>query len=205
VWYVALASVIWAVLVLTVQLLLAWGGGRADHSVPTGRRGRGILYNFTTAMLPSHKESARRHPAEFFTGALLHGGVFLGILGFGITLASPERSPILPLVVGPIYGISLLAGLVLLVRRIVSRNLRAMSSPDDFLAIVMTGGFLVVSILFGFGQVTVSTYFACSAALFIYLPIGKLRHCVFFFAARLDFGGRLGYRGVYPARSEHGP
>ena len=76
-WYVALASVIWAILLLTVQLLSAWGGGRPDHSAPAGRRSSGILYNFTTAMLPSHKESARRHPAEFLIGALLHFGVLL--------------------------------------------------------------------------------------------------------------------------------
>ena len=30
------------------------------------------------------------------------------------------------------------------------------------------------------------------------LPLGKLRHMAFFFAARADLGRRLGYRGVYP-------
>ena len=68
----------------------------------------------------------------------------------------------------------------------------------------MTGGFLVVSILFVFGQVAVTTYFACSSVLFFYLPLGKLRHCIFFFAARFNFGGRLGCRSVYPVQSKHG-
>ncbi|MBD3219883.1 hypothetical protein GF314_01455 [bacterium] len=203
-WYVALASVIWAIVLLTIQLLMAWGGGRPDHSAPTGRRSRGILYNFTAAMLPSHKESARHHPAEFLIGSVLHVGVLLGVLGFGITLVSPQQAPILPVVTGVILGISLLAGAVLLVRRLVSPNLKAMSSPDDFIAIVVTGGFLALSILFAFERVAVATYFAWSSVLFFYLPLGKLRHCIFFFAARSDLGGRLGYRGTFPAQPKQG-
>ena len=34
--------------------------------------------------------------------------------------------------------------------------------------------------------------------LLVYLPLGKLRHAVFFFVARGDYGRRLGFRGVYP-------
>ena len=37
-----------------------------------------------------------------------------------------------------------------------------------------------------------------AALIFLYLPLGKLRHAVFFFVARGDYGWRLGHRGVYP-------
>jgi hypothetical protein len=44
----------------------------------------------------------------------------------------------------------------------------------------------------------VAAFLIYAGVLFLYFPLGKLRHAVFFFVARADYGRRLGYRGVYP-------
>ena len=41
-----------------------------------------------------------------------------------------------------------------------------------------------------------------AAALFFYLPLGKLKHLVYFFAARYQLGIFYGRRGVWPARRD---
>jgi hypothetical protein len=92
----------------------------------------------------------------------------------------------------------LLAGLYLLLRRTTSPTLRAMNTPDDYIATLASCGLLALAILdsvSAHGHVVLLVY---SALLLIYLPLGKLRHAVFFFIARGDYGRRLGYRGVYP-------
>jgi hypothetical protein len=43
-----------------------------------------------------------------------------------------------------------------------------------------------------------------ATALFLYLPFGKIRHCVFFFSTRYHFGAFFGRRGVLPP-AEGGP
>jgi hypothetical protein len=34
--------------------------------------------------------------------------------------------------------------------------------------------------------------------LFLYVPLGKIRHCFFFFAARCHMGAHFGRRGTFP-------
>ncbi len=189
---------IWAATALACQVYRAWGGGRRDYSAPQGHRGRGVIYNFTSAMAPAHKESARNHPGMFAIGVMLHVGVLASLLTVLVLAIDPALASTLLSGVRWIAGVGLLAGLILLIRRPRDANLRAMSSPDDYLAIAATCGLLLLTTLalsFEAGMVVLLLYMA---ALFVYLPLGKLRHAVFFFAARANYGRRLGYRGVYP-------
>jgi hypothetical protein len=157
---------LWAAVALTVQVLRAHGGGRRDHSRRAGSPARGLLYNFTVAMTPAHKEAVSRHPVKFALGVLMHAGGAVSLLGVG-----------------------------LLVQRMFSPTLRAMSAPDDYLAIVASCGLLAL-VSIGPGHETALMLY--TSLLLIYLPLGKLRHVVFFFVARADYGRRLGHRGVYP-------
>ncbi|MDY7108398.1 MAG: hypothetical protein SYC29_07145, partial [Planctomycetota bacterium] len=130
-----LLSGLWAVTALAGQVLLTWGGGRRDYSRRTGSPWRGVLYIFTVGMTPAHKESIRRHPAKFAVGFLMHLGVILALAVVVLLLGWPQTGGRALALLRPVMAIALLAGLYLCVRRLVSKDLRAMSVPDDYLAV----------------------------------------------------------------------
>ncbi len=191
-------SMLWAVSALAVELILAGRGRTRDFSRRAGHPGEGVFYNFTGAMVPARKESARRHPGEFALGVILHAGALPALASIPVLLLWPEMAQRTALVLRPLFVLSFAAGLFLFFRRLISRNLRFMSAPDDYLAILATCGLLAVAFLCGPGSGNHLPLMICAVVLFLYLPLGKLKHMVFFFAARADYGYRLGYRGVYP-------
>jgi hypothetical protein len=70
-------------------------------------------------------------------------------------------------------------------------------------------GFLALAAAGLAGEVPRAAWLWGAAAFFAYVPLGKLRHAVFFFVARGDLYARLGARGVVPhdagpARGEAG-
>lgn len=193
----ALAGLLWAAAALTFQALTARGGGRKDFSNRSGDGRKGVAYIFTVAMMPAHKESVKRHPVKFAIGLLLHFGVLLAMLGTVLLLLSEIGENLLS-IAWPLMAVSLLAGVYLFFRRLFSQNLRAMSTADDFAAILASCGLLLAALLHAFDIIGQAAFLLYGGALFIYLPLGKLRHALFFFVARGDYGRRLGYRGVYP-------
>ncbi len=195
---VALLSSAWAAVALTVQVLWTRGSGRRDYSRPAGSPWRAVWYSFTTGMMPARKESARLHAAEFALGLVLHVGVLTCLLGLGLLVASPTTGIRVLAVLRIPAAVALLAGICLLLRRAISPVLRRLSTPDDYLAILATCGLLACCAFLPVdsrGQLVRLVYFT---ALLVYLPLGKLRHAVFFFVSRGNYARRLGYRGVYP-------
>ncbi|UCC71632.1 MAG: hypothetical protein JSV86_14775 [Gemmatimonadota bacterium] len=192
-------AVLWAVVALAYQVLAAWGGGRADYSRRAGSAARGVAFSFTVAMTPRHKESVRRHPAKFAIGVVMHVGVILSLLGVLLLLVWPAAAHKVLSLSRPVIALSLVAGLYLLVRRAVSKDLRAMSAPDDYMAILATCVLLALASVYSSYSVGAVVCMIYAALLFVYLPLGKLRHAVFCFVARGDLGRRLGRRGTYPS------
>jgi hypothetical protein len=43
-------------------------------------------------------------------------------------------------------------------------------------------------------------YFLCASLLLLYLPMGKLKHALYFFAARYHLGFFYGWRGIWPLK-----
>jgi hypothetical protein len=183
---------------LTAQVLRARAGGRRDHSRRAGSPGRGLVYNFTVAMTPAHKEAVSRHPVKFALGVLMHAGVAVALLCVGLLVAWPDGGYRLLALTRPLTGLALLAGSYLLVQRTLSPTLRAMSAPDDYVATLASCGLLALAAVRPIAPGDETALLLYAALLLIYLPLGKLRHVVFFFVARADYGRRLGYRGVYP-------
>jgi len=194
-------SILWAVSVLIVQWIFSRGRGRRDYSVKDGSVARGVIYNFTWAMMPQHKETIRNHPLKFTIGILMHIGVFIAIAKVLILLVFPQMRPLGPGILGVLLSISSLCGLYLFIRRVFSIELRSMSSPEDYLSILITISFILAASAHEFGLMSAEIFLLLSALVFFYLPVGKLKHALFFFIARTDYGIRLGYRGTYPAKS----
>ena len=194
-------SFAWAVAALAVQARAARRSITEPNAPAAGKASRGILYGFTGAMVPSRKESATRHPVSFAAGILLHLGVAASFLT--VSLAAVTRPDALPfgrLALAPAAAFGLVAGLFLLVKRLATADLRELSRLDDFAANLALAVFLAATLAFWSGALPADALGILAALLLLYLPLGKLRHVVFFFLARADLSGRLGYRGVYPPR-----
>lgn len=149
-------------------------------------------------MLPAHKESVRHHPGKFLIGVALHVGVLLALALLLLLAVRPTLALAALPWARPLLLLALAAGLILAARRALSPTLRFMSTPDDYLAIAASCGLLALTALAPAHPRLPAVALIYGGALLLYLPLGKLRHAVFFFAARLDYGRRLGYRGVYP-------
>ena len=119
---------------------------------------------------------------------MLHLGLFAAFF----SVFRPGRVPALLALAGAA------AGLGLLVRRGVQPHLRGLSSADDVLSNLLVTGFA------GLAGATLVLPGAsrflpwAGAALLVYLPLGKLRHSVFFFLSRYHLGAFFGRRGTFP-------
>lgn len=193
-----LIALAWTIVALITQVFAAWGGGRRDFSVASGDPTRGMLYSFTYAMLPSHKETVWRHPVKFAIGVLMHVGALVALLDVILLAVQPAWGAPALLWSVPALAIGLPAGIYLFIRRCTSPLMRAMSCPDDYLAMLVTVLLTAMVLLAAILPTLHSILLIFTGLLLVYFPLGKLRHAVFFFVARGDYGRRLGYRGVYP-------
>jgi hypothetical protein len=181
---------------LVRKVISAWTVG--DPAARRGRPGAGALYSLTGAMLPWKKESARLYPASYVFGVVYHAGSFLGFAWLVILFFDLHVPAIAIKASVILLSLAALSGLVLLVKRIVSRNLRYFSSPDDYFSNVLVTSW---QILMSFALLSGSLKLAVlvlSGVLFVYMPASKLRHAVFFVPARVYLGLFYGRRGVWP-------
>jgi hypothetical protein len=182
-----------ALLILFVRTLSF--GRREELSEPRGKPDKGVLYAFGRGMLD--KESVALHRLTFVAGILYHGAVFTAFLYLFWVIFLPSALRPLPafravLLIGTAVGIGLL------VKRTVKPHLRRLSCPDDFFANLFIDLFLSTALLHTFIPVLEPVLLAGAILLFIYIPLGKIRHCFFFFFTRLAFGVRFGRRGTLP-------
>jgi hypothetical protein len=170
----------------------------ADRSPIKGSIPHGITYAFTTGMMPWAKESTRIHMMAYLRGIGFHIGIFTAI---GAVIISPfwgylplllSRTLFWILVLGAILGA---AGGIM---RIVERNLKGLSLPDDHFAVWLTTLFMMVTGLAVVNTVFTIPMYIISAITFVYIPLGKIRHCLYFFFSRIFFGKFFGRRGVLP-------
>jgi hypothetical protein len=188
---------LWAIAGFALLLVRSWRFGQ-DYSVPAGSGLAGAMHNLASALVPTRKESVRRHPLAFCLGLLLHAGVLSALVGVTIVLGGGAAAAYLT-AVRPLLVAGVVAGVVLLFRRCFSRELRRLSVPDDYVAIVAVCGFLLTAAVFTHGHAARTLFAVYSGLLLLYMPLGKLRHAVLFFVVRAEYGWRLGRRGVYPA------
>ena len=180
-----------------------------DLSEKSGDTTKGIVYANTTAMLPQNKESAFLHLPGYAAGMLFHIGIFTSFLVFLLSFFPFFNRWIevstLRLIIAAVLTVTCLSGYILLFRRILSKDLKGLSTPDDFISNALTSTFQLFTILHLVwptnGVVTALYYIAC-ALLFVYMPFGKLRHAVYYFAARYHLGFFYGWRNVWPKHED---
>jgi hypothetical protein len=168
-------------------------GARALHAPAAGEAGAGVRYAFTQAMRPGAKESVREHLPSYVAGLAYHGGIFTGLGLLVSSLLGLELPRLVLGLVQALLGLGLLGGASLLLKRLLQPELRGLSHPDDYLSNLLPTAFLILALTGPVWAWRLSTIL-----LLLYVPLGKIRHCLFFFVARRHLGAFFGRRGVFP-------
>jgi hypothetical protein len=222
IWYQWLALAALGICLITLLLhiiRLVKAGKPTDYSYPAGSTAKGIRFAFTGAMSPARKESAFLHLPTYTAGLFYHMGTFLSIFLFFIFIAGINLHGWLAYAILAFLAVSASSGIGILIKRIVKKELRSLSNPDDFISNILVTIFQVMTFLliltfplfpssrlpvFPSSPVIEMIYYLCFTTLALYLPVGKLRHTVYFFAARYHLGFFFGRRGVWPANDLKG-
>lgn len=197
--FVALAGLMVAV----VGLAMRWEetAGRpvpVDRAPVRGDPARGMLYAFTLGMAPWTKESTRIHAAAYLRGVGFHVAIFAGLI---VTAGMPFWAAIPSAVRGVaavVLGIGALLGVAGSVMRLREPHLRALSTADDHVSIWLVTAFLVAAVLALWQARFAPLLYLSAGAMLAYIPLGKIRHCMYFFFTKGSFGRFAGRRGVLP-------
>lgn len=174
-------------------------GNVKDSSVKAGSTKMGIAYAFTGAMSPARKESAFLHLPTYVAGILYHLGTFLSLALFVVIFGGTFPEGIYALVLAVFLTVCGLSGLSILAKRIIKKELRLLSNADDYISNIVVTLFHLISAALMIRPELIIAYHLVGGILMIYIPVGKLRHVVFFFAARYHLGYFFGWRNVWPA------
>lgn len=197
------ASLLFCLVVLTVLLVRTFAfGRRPTYAHPRGSAFGGILYAFGLGMLPWEKESAAKHIWTYIGGILYHVGILVAMLFLATVLLRISLPATLLQAVRILLVIGVVSGVALLIKRILKQEMRSLSSADDYLANILVDLLLLSALATTFAETAFIPFTVIAIIIFAYIPIGKLRHCAFFFYSRILFGEFFGRRGVLPHPSK---
>lgn len=187
-------------------------GKPQDYSTPSGSVKDGVIYSNTVAMMPGNKESAYMHFPTYTAGILYHLGTFLSFLLYILSLFSFFKlfPHWLYIVIVIFLSATTLCGIVLFFKRLSNKNLHNLTNKDDYLSNGFTTFFQLVTALFVGSllcpiqaDLFVYLYYIGCIVLFIYMPFSKLKHLLYYFAARYHLGFFYGRRNVWPPQQKH--
>ncbi len=167
-----------------------------DRSLPKGSAQRGLVYAFTLGMAPWAKESTRLHWVSYLRGIAFHIGIFAGL---AVLFVSPWLS-LVPWAVHALFalltGLGAVMGVAGGIMRIAEHELRSISTPDDHTAVWLVTAWLAVTALALVAMNALPLMWLVAAVMLFYAPLGKIRHCIYFYFGRLFFGLYIGRRGI---------
>ena len=169
---------------------------RKDFSRERGSPARGILFAFTLGMAPWEKESTRIHWIAYVRGIFFHIGIFTA---FAVLLVSPWLDLLpawLTWAAAAITAIGALFGFAGILMRLAGPNERMLSLPDDYASVILTSVFTALASATLIWPSILSAFYVMTGLMMAYIPISKIRHCVYFFYSKFLFGFNFGRRGV---------
>ncbi len=198
-----LLAFLFAVVSLSVLVFRTFSFGKSSlHSEPRSKGRRGVFYVLGRGMMPWEKESARKHLPTYVGGVAYHMGIFAAFAYLFSLLFSVEFSASLVSVLRWGVAIGFLSGMALFLKRIFLPVMRKISCPDDFAANFIVNIFLVFTFIRTYSESFTTFYYLAAIVMFFYIPVGKIRHCFFFFYAKMLLGNFYGRRGVLPSRAD---
>lgn len=197
------ASVLFCIALLTVMVVRTFSfGQKQTYANPQGNRFSGVVYAFTQGMLPWEKETAARHIWTYTGGILYHIGILIAFLFLTTLLLHISLYAVFLQAMRILLFIGLVSGLALLIKRTIKPHMRSLSCGDDYLANIFVDLLLLSALATTFNENAYLIFSIIAIIIFVYIPFGKIRHCVFFFYSRILFGDFFGRRGVLPHSTE---
>src|SRR5574341_276287 len=196
--FMTLAYVIKIRQLLKLPAIVEGTPSRGDHA-------KGIRYAYLTLAMPWELESQRRHWSSYVEFALFHIAIAFGI-GTAFSLPVAHEAMRNALVVHGLQWIFTLGtaiGVIRLANRLLRRDMRAISSPDDYFCLVtltlwMAAGVFAVPQR---SQAGLLAFYVLATFFLIYVPFSKISHYVYWPFIRYYMGKHLGHRGVYPKKA----
>jgi len=190
-----------SVISLSVLVLKTFSFGKKPlYAKPQGKSIKGIFYAFGRGMMPWEKESVRKHLPTYIVGIMYHASIFAALF----YLISIVCSFGLPSLAVPLLRFLLVSGSIsgffLLFRRIFLPYMKKISCPDDFASNIIVSLFLISALVNTYSVHLTPLFFLIAIIIFLYIPVGKIRHCFFFVYVRILFGIFYGRRGVFPPK-----
>jgi len=171
-----------------------------------GSQELGVIYSYASLFLPWSMESTRRHFWRWLEFAIYHLGAGAAILAtFTIPFAPLIMTRDVSLAMTVLVAGAFVMGALKLWRRIISPDLRVVSTPDDYFSLAGVEVFFLFTVmaLATGSSGWMKAYFITTAAFLFYVPFSKISHYVQWFFARAFFGLRFGRRGILtPGRAE---
>jgi hypothetical protein len=169
---------------------------KKDLSRERGSIRKGVLYAFTLGMAPWEKESTRIHWIAYLRGIFFHVGIFVA---FAVLMLSPwieKLPPALNLFLGILTALGAIFGFSGILMRWMGKNERVLSVPDDYFSVFLAALFTTFACAVLISPALLPVFYLVSAILLVYIPISKIRHCLYFFYSKFFFGANFGRRGV---------
>lgn len=177
------------------------------RTLPQGSERSGIGFSLLSVGLPKTMESIRRNPWFYAQFVIFHVGVAMAIAATFIIPYFPRLFHVRAVaqLFQAVLGLAFCAGLLRLVRRLKKPVLRLVSTPDDYLSLILMIAFFgagVVAVPRSPGQAEwpLILFFALTAFFLVYVPFSKICHYLYYPFARYYLGKTLGHRGVYPLK-----
>lgn len=205
-----LALAICFALLLAHFLRIIHLGKPNDYSEKSGSVARGVAYSNVRAMMPQNKESAYLHLPSYALGMLFHIGTFSSFLIFILSFFKFFNQWLIQdagihYLISALLAVTAVCGICLFVKRLVNKNLKYFTNPDDYLSNAFTTLFQIATCLYLLMPactIMINIYYVFAAVLFLYMPLGKLKHLLYYFSARYHLGFFYGWRNVWPPKEK---
>jgi len=199
-----ISSFLFAIISLSILALKTFSFGKKTlYAKPRGDAKKGVLYAFGRGMLPWEKESSSKHLPTYVSAMLYHTGIFAALFYLLSLIFSLELSNLFIYLLRFLFFLGYLGGFTLLFKRIFLPTMRKISCPDDFATNTIVDLFLIFAFVHTYSVKATPLFYLVTIVMFFYIPVGKIRHCFFFFYTRILFGLFYGRRGVLPPKT-HG-
>ena len=177
---------------------------KKDLARERGSAWRGVLFAFTLGMAPWEKKSTRIHWIAYLRGIFFHVGIFMA---FGVLLVSPwlEKLPTWLIWLALVFtGLGAIFGFAGIAMRLAGPNEQVLSLPDDYVSVFLSSLFIALAFATLVWNAVLPLFYLVTGILAAYIPLGKIRHCVYFFYSKFFFGYGFGRRGVLnPAKGNY--
>jgi nitrate reductase gamma subunit len=175
-----------------------------------GDRVAGAIHSLSNVLRPWDMESTQKNLYFYAEFLIFHIAVALTIGStFFIPLTPQLMTPTVTVVIMIFMGLAFLIGLRRIYRRFTVTEIKIISSPDDYFAIILMTAF------FGVGFVTMWlwmegnpetgwmwVYFLMTTFFLLYVPFSKISHYILYPFGRVNFGMIFGGRGIL---NKHNP